>query len=245
MNVDATALTSKDRRGALLKQGDIQRWYELPSGFKIGLVSSGEFRMGAESGQCLITNPSGEEWVNMGGYRFYFPSWNAGGVLPEHWNIPFCVSADGFYLALNWIYAHRHSTMSPVLIYLPTQTYSLIEPRRILTATEVAMVGDMPELTCAEIVWSNSQRRDLSDVKVRASSVMRPIDEFYKLDPFNIETDVYSWKEGKLSIGPLSSFPRVTPDSEKAREELKRERCYPPVQRWQHVGKFFSSVFYD
>ena len=88
----------KDQRRFLMQRENVQRWYELPSGFKVGLCSSGEFRMGAEAGQCLIVNPSGEEWVNLGGYRIYFPSWNAGGVQPENWNNPLSVSADGCIL---------------------------------------------------------------------------------------------------------------------------------------------------
>jgi hypothetical protein len=240
--MDSPALASKDHRDVLLKQEDIQRWYELPSGFKVGLRSSGEFRMGAEAGECLILNSSGEDWINLGSYRFYFPSWNAGGVQPENWNKPLCVSADGTYLALKWLYAHRHSTMSPVLIHLPTRTYSLVEPRRILTVMDVAIVNDDPLLSCSEIVWLNSQRRDLSDVKVGVSSEMQPIDEFFKLDPFDIDTDVYSWKEGVLFIEPLKSYPRTKPATDKEREEIKRDRKYSPVQRWQHVKDLMTWI---
>jgi len=201
-------LTSKDQRGSLLTREDIGRWYELPSGFKIGLQHSGESRMGAEAGHCLIINPSDDEWMNFGFYRFYFPSWNAGGVGSENWNNPLRFSADGTYLALNWLYAHRHSTMSPVLIHLPTQAYSLVEPRRILTVTDIAIVNNGPQLSCHEMIWLNSKPKDLSDVKVRVADALRPISEFYQLNPFDIDTDVYSWKEGVLSIQPLKNFPK-------------------------------------
>ena len=233
--MDTPPLSSKDYRGGLLKYEDIQHWYDLISGFKVGLQHSGEFRMGAEAGRSLITSPSGEEWLNLGGYRFYFPSWNADGVQRENWNNPLCVSADGTYLALNWLYAHRHSAMSPVLIHLPSKTYSIVEPRRIITVVGIEILNNQPVLSCNEMVWTNSQCRDFSDVKISASSELQPIAEFYKLNPFDIDTDVYSWKEGVLSIEPLKSFSKTVPATEKQREEVKRDRNYHPVQRWQHI----------
>jgi hypothetical protein len=184
----------------------------------------------------------GEEWVNLGSYRFYFPSWNAGGVQPENWNNPLCFSADGKFLALNWLYAHRHSAMSPILIHLPSRTYSLVEPRRILTVNSISIIDNVPTLSCSELVWANSQRRDVSDVKVSVSGELRPISEFYQLNPFDIDTDVYSWKEGILSIEPLKSFFKTVPATEKEREEVKRDRNYHPVQRWQHIKDLMTWI---
>lgn len=58
-------LANKDHRQYLLEHAEMKHWYELASGFKIGLYYGGEFRMGADAGQCLINNPSGEEWINL------------------------------------------------------------------------------------------------------------------------------------------------------------------------------------
>lgn len=132
--------------------------------------------------------------------------------------------------------------MSPVLIHIPSRTYVLVEPRRILTVISVERVDNEPVLSCSEIVWENSQRRDLTNVKIGISGGMRPIDEFYHLDPFDIDTGVYSWKEGVLSIAPLSAFPRTDPVTVKEKEELKRDRSYPPVQRWKHIEDFMAWI---
>ena len=232
----------KDRRGYKLRSDIIQRWYVLPSGFKVGLNYTNEFRMGADAGQVLIANKEGSEWINFGEYQFYFPGWNAGGVQPENWNNPISHTSDGNYLVLNWLYAHRHSTISPALIHIPTQTYLLVEPRRLLTATGVTILDDRPVLSCSELVWQDSRSSDHSNVQIPISTALQPITEFYELDPFKIETDVYSWKEGVLSIEPLQNFHAKLPTNEKAREEIKRDRAYSPIQRWHHVKAFINWV---
>jgi hypothetical protein len=231
-----------DRRGRLFGLDYMQRWFELPSGFTVGLRYEGEFRMGADTGQVIIADRGGREWMNFGNYRFYFPSWNAGGVRPDGWNNPIAFSPDGNYVAFNWLYAHRHSTMSSVLIHLPSRTYLLVEPRRILTVTGVAVGSEGPELMCSELVWNNSRREDRTDVRVVPSEPLRPIAEFFELDPFTVETDVYSWKEGVLQVEPLRNFRNVNPSTEKEREEIKRARMYSPVARWQHIKEITDWV---
>jgi hypothetical protein len=106
----------------------------------------------------------------------------------------------------------------------------------------ISIIDNVPTLSCSELVWANSQRRDVSDVKVSVSGELRPISEFYQLNPFDIDTDVYSWKEGILSIEPLKSFFKTVPATEKEREEVKRDRNYHPVQRWQHIKDLMTWI---
>ena len=181
---------------------EVQRWFELPLGFQVGVQSCGEFRMGAESGRVFVKKSDGSEWMNFGSYHFYFPNWVCYSE-PAKWTNPLAVSRDGRFLCLNWLYTHVHGSMSPVLIDLAAQSYVLVAPRRILSVERLEDDQGMPAVICCETVWEQSQRRDISNVRVAVPMPLSPIAEFYALDPMSIDTDVYEWHGGELTTAPL------------------------------------------
>lgn len=204
------SLTPGDRRGPLLSSDDVHWWHtESHTGFRIGLRSNGESPMGVESASVLICRPDGSEWINFGGYGFYMPGWTCGLYRdPSKWNNPLELSEDGEYLMLNWMFRHVHGDMAPVIFHIPSRTFDLIEPARILNAEKVSVVSDRPTVTCTETIWIRQAEAEYHKREFLVASPMSPIEGFYQLNPFKIEAEVCEWKEGRLVKTPLQDYLR-------------------------------------
>jgi hypothetical protein len=205
--MDPKSPNPSDRREHLLDPQEIDRWYDTPDGkYRIGLKDAGEFAMDARSGYVDIATADGTDWMNFGRYRFFLPNWGAGLLKPEQWENPFRFTESGQHLALNWLCFHVHGTIISVIVHFKRRSFCLLEPARILTVKNVNLVDGHWVAVCDETKWVDSHKQELFDVHVPLPFEWGPIENFYTLDPMSIQTNVYIWHEGKLTITPLGEY---------------------------------------
>ncbi len=184
----------EDKRENLLSPNDIQHWHNTPNAqFRIGVKNIGEIRMGVEGGNILVQTASGAEWMNFGHYTFMYAGWNS----------PFLLSEDGEFLVLHWVYFHVHANTTPIIINLAKKVFCFLAPTRILTVKRMNSAYGVPIAVCDEIRWIDSQRQEFKDIEVPIPSEFRSIEEFYSLNPTNVDTNVYTWQGKTLTITPL------------------------------------------
>jgi hypothetical protein len=189
-----------DKRGKLLNHSEIQKWFDSPSrNYRIGFKNAGEFRMGCDAGQFLIETANGDEWINLGNFRFALPNQN----------IPFIISLADDYLILDWLFWHIHGDMSPVLIHLPSRSYTIIEPRRIVSASGISVISGKIVVMCHETTWKNSKREHVTNVTVKVKDTLKPIQNFFELDPFTIDALVSEWTDDQLKTTPLKEYQKL------------------------------------
>ena len=197
----------KDRRGKLLTESEVDRWYAAgEDSFEIGLKALGEFRMGAESGSIIIRKNGSQDWINFGEYRFFLRSFHSHKP-SETWDNPFVISSCGRWLALYWLYYHIHGTMDVIIIDIRDRRYRFCVSKENITPKSIRSHGDGCKMD-VEYYYDNTDVTEKKEKQIEIKGGFLPIDMFYRFDPYTANTEVYEWVGGKKHSMPLQEYIR-------------------------------------